>query len=273
MTFVYKKIRIKNNLVSTTLIMSTFLVSNIFANEIHTENNTEAETSQISIKYLDSLWENRQNKEVEKEIVHLIKSAPSTPKDFEIAWRIGRLVYYGGNFITSSNLTSENKVKIFKYGYSAGEIAKKLNPKRVEGFYWYAINLGSYGLEKGIFTALNNAKPGRDALIEAAKIDPKYHWAGPFRILGRYYQEVPGGIISFGDKKIAEEYFNKAIKTSPDYRLNTMYLGVLKQKIGDKNEALELYKKAQALPDVDGKTEELRYAKELAENIKSVQNK
>ncbi|BBH51725.1 hypothetical protein [Fluviispira sanaruensis] len=266
-------LNIKNIILSTTVLFSSTFSLNSFANDTDTNQKTEQIKVTYSIKQLDLLWEKRHDEPTEKEIAALLKSRYKIPNDFEIAWKIARLAYYGGNFILREKFTSDDKIKIFKFGYEAGEIARKVNPNRVEGHYWYAIDLGSYGLEKGIFTALSNAKPGRDALIEAAKIDPNYHWAGPYRILGRYYQELPGGIISFGDKKIAEDYFNKAIKTSPKFRLNTMYLGVLKEKTGDKNLALELFKKAETLPNVDGTTEESRYAKELAENIKSVQNK
>jgi len=43
-------------------------------------------------------------------------------------------------------------------------------------YYWYAVNLGKHRLLKGKLNALKNVKIGRDALLIAAKIDPKYHW-------------------------------------------------------------------------------------------------
>jgi len=240
--------------------------------EITKETKNQSQELKINIKSLDELWDKRQSKEGEQEIIQFLLKDFELPRNFDVCWRIGRLVYYAGNFSYQKNTHREEKMKLFKLGYSAAEIARELEPKRVEGHFWYAINLGSYGLEKGIFSALNNAKPGRDALLEASKIDPTYHWCGPLRILGRYYQDVPGGIISFGDKQIAQDYFEKAVQTCPEFRLNTIYLGILKQKMGEKSEALELFKKAQTLPGLDGRNEEKRYAKELAENIKNVQN-
>ncbi|WGL61525.1 hypothetical protein QEJ31_07965 [Pigmentibacter sp. JX0631] len=256
------------------LFVSLFIVFPSHSDEKSTNKeivNNEAQDL-ISEKFLDSLWNNRENTDGENQIYLFLSKETPIPKEFNIAWKVARLVYFYGNFTLSEATPKLDKIKLFKYGYEAGKIAKELEPKKVEGYYWYAINLGSYGLSKGIFSALSNAKPGRDALLEAAKIDPKYQWCGPLRILGRYYQEVPGGLISFGDKKIAEDYFNQAIQTCPEFRLNTMYLGILKKKSGDKTIALELFKKAQTLPEVDGKNEEKRYSKELAENIKSVQN-
>ncbi|MGY3803220.1 hypothetical protein ACWNT8_04035 [Pigmentibacter ruber] len=255
-------------------LLPIFMVFPAYSDEKNNTKEIVTNESQdlISEKLLDSLWNNRENIDGENQIYLFLSKENTIPKDFNIAWKIARLVYYYGNFILIDANSKIDKTKLFKYGYEAGKIAKEIEPKKVEGYYWYAINLGSYGLSKGIFSALSNAKPGRDALLEAAKIDPKYQWCGPLRILGRYYQEVPGGLISFGDKKIAEDYFTQAIQTCPEFRLNTMYLGILKKKAGDKTNALELFKKAQTLPEVDGKNEEKRYSKELAENIKSVQN-
>lgn len=222
--------------------------------------------------FLDILWENRFRPDIEQNIFELIKTEQNNIKNFNTAWKIARFVYYIGNFSKHITLSRDEKIKLFKYGYETALIAKELDSKKVEGYYWYSINLGSYGLEKGIFSALSNAKNGKNALLEAAKIDPTYHWCGPLRILGKYYQEVPGGIISFGDKKIAKEYYEKAINSCPNFRLNTIYMGVLMKKEGNKSIALEFFNKAKLLPEVDGKNEEEHYTKELAENIKSVQN-
>ena len=269
-TNTFRKFKILTSLISIALVQNFALANQ--NSQVNTETTKEINAETINLKLLDKMWDNRQTPEGEQEIIQFIQAEPEVPKDFNISWKVARLVYFSGNFSLMQKSTNDDKIKLFKYGYTAGLIAKELEPKRVEGYYWYAINLGSYGLVKGIFSALSNAKAGRDSLLEAAKIDPTYQWCGPLRILGRYYQEVPGGIISFGDKKIAQEYFQKAIQTCPNFRLNTMYLGILKKKEGEKSEALELFKKAQALPELDGKNEEKRYEKELAENIKSVQN-
>ncbi|WP_338636381.1 hypothetical protein [Spirobacillus cienkowskii] len=270
----------RNFCLSTFALIANFILipNSSFASDADTMNSpqtvalTAKEETKVEEAFLDKLWENRQSSTGKSEIVNFLKNQPVLPENFNINWKVARLVYFNANFILPEQTTKDEKLSLLQYGYNLGIKAKELNPSRVEGFYWYAINLGSYGLEKGIFTALKNAKPGRDALLEAAKIDAKYHWCGPLRILGRYYQEVPGGLISFGDKKIANEYFLKAIETCPNFRVNTMYLGILKKKQGLNSEALDFFKKAQSLPNLDGKIEESRYSKELAENIKTVQN-
>ena len=225
----------------------------------------------LNVKSLDNAWENRESKEVQEIILKFLQSEPTVPENFDIAWRVARLVYFSGNFGIGEGLSNDDHVKIFLYGYKAAEIAKKLEPTKAEGYYWYAVNIGSYGLAKGVLSALNNASLGRDALLEVVKIDPSYHWGGAYRVLGRYYQEVPR-IISFGDKKKAKEYFEKAIEVAPNYIVNTMYLGVLVEDVGEKTDALKLFRDAEKMPDLDGKNEVIRYKRELAEDIKKVQD-
>jgi tetratricopeptide (TPR) repeat protein len=219
---------------------------------------------------LDKAWANRESMNGQSDILNFVNEASKVPDNFDVAWRVARLVYYIGNFGSGKNLSKAEQVKLFQYGFEAGKLAKNLEPKRVEGYYWYATNLGSYGLAKGILSALSNAKDGRNALLEAALIDPTYQWGGPYRILGRYYQEVPS-VISFGDKKKALEYYNKAIAIDPNFRLNLIYLGILQKDLGEKEVALSLFEQAGKKADKDGKNEENRYKQELKENIDKLQ--
>lgn len=221
---------------------------------------------------LDKLWSTRQSPKVQKEILNFILNEEPIPQDFDVSWRVARLVYFAGNFgIGYDSFNKDEKIKIFKYGFTAANIARIEKPDKVEGHYWYGVNLGAYGLAKGVFSALGHAEDALNALLKSAEIDPKYHWAGPYRVLGRFYQEAPT-LISFGDKKKAEEYFNKAIEVAPHYRLNTIYLGVLKKEQGQIEAALELLKKAKTKLNTDGNLEEARYLEALDKGIASLEN-
>ncbi len=213
---------------------------------------------------LDTAWKNRHSSTARSEIIAYIQTNPIIPDDFESAWKLARLVYFVGNFDVPKSLKKKELMQIFQVGYEAAEIAQELKPNKVEGYYWYAINLGKYSLTKGKFAALGSAKEGRDALLKAAELDPTYHWAGPYRILGKYYAEVPSS-ISFGDKKIAEEYYKKSIELAPEFRLNTMYLAKL---VKDKKEKKALFEAAESKKDIDGVTEESVYKMILSKDMK-----
>ena len=243
-----------------------FLSMILFSFPLYAENQPTQNTVQMNIKSLDEAWMNREDLQGENSILNFVQSNPPLPEDFEVCWRVSRLVYFIGNFGLGRKLTQDEHLQVFELGFKAGAIAKKLEPKKVEGYYWYAINLGEYSLNKGLLTALTTATEARDALLEAAKIDPHYHWAGPYRILGRYYQDLPS-TISFGDKKIARKYFEKAIETAPNFRVNTEYLGILEK---DKETKSKLFEIAQQKADVDGKIEENLYKENIAADLKAL---
>lgn len=237
---------IKNKILCILLITLSAISMQLFATqELQITDN----------KALDRLWDTREQKKVQTEILNFIKSMDNIPHEFQAAYKISRLSYFIGNFGLGEDLKKDTLLKVFEVGVQAGEIAKDLEPERVEGYYWYAVNLGKLSLLQSKFKALKNAKIGRDALLVAAKLDPTYHWAGPYRILGKYYQEVPS-TISFGDKKLAYEYYQKSLEVSGEYKLNMIYLSRL---IDNKQEKFLLLKKAEKQPKLDGKLEESRY--------------
>jgi tetratricopeptide (TPR) repeat protein len=235
-------------------------IDNLFANNL---NNNDIN---FDISSLDLAWKNRETVEGEKSLLNFLNHISNVPQNFDVAWRISRFVYFVGNFEPDSFFTPKQRTKIFELGYKSGEIAMNLNPERVEGYYWYAINLGKYSLSIGLLTGLKTATKARDALLHAAKIDPTYHWAGPYRILGKYYQELPS-VISFGDKLKAEEYFLKAIQIAPEFRLNTAYLASLKS---NKELKLKLFREAESKENIDGIIEEQRYKKDLETDIQKL---
>ena len=230
----------------------------VFVSVAMAQNSIEATPAS-----LDSAWDHRS--EIHSKISAFIASKPKFGDDFEVAWRLARMVYYTGFFIDPSTTSNDLKMEIFKYGYEAAEKAIKLDPKRVEGHYWYGVNYGGYGLSKGIMAALSGAEGMRASLDEAVKIDPKYHYAGPLRVRGRLFFKLPGSFISFGDNKKAFADLKKAAELAPESKLNYIYMSEVQAKLEGKAEAVKSLEKAKALPDVVGPTEESSYKRDIVE--------
>ncbi|NBX15979.1 MAG: hypothetical protein EBR09_01290 [Proteobacteria bacterium] len=214
-----------------------------------------------NVSSLDAAWNSRH--EMHAKIVDFLKRKQALPEDYEVLWRLSRLSYYGGFFALPSGSNSEEKMEIFQVGVDSGDKARRAAPARVEGHYWYAVTLGGWGIAKGILNALSSAKPMREALTEAIKIDPKYHYAGPLRVRGRLYNKLPG-VISFGDNKLALEDLKKAAHLAPESKLNHIYLAEVQNKLSGKAEALKTLEYAKTLPDVVGVTEEATYRKDIS---------
>ncbi len=214
---------------------------------------------------LDASWQKRH--ELCAKIIDLGTRKPEIPDNFEVAWRIGRFVYYGGFFCFPDNAEKSVKMDYFKYGVDALEKARKLNPSRVEGHYWYASVYGGYALAKGIRASLAGAAGMRDACTEAIKIDPSYHFGGPYRVRGRLYFALPS-LISFGDNKLAYEDLKKAMELGPDNKLNSVYFSEVQAKVENKQAALKTAEKAKDIPDAVGVKEDASYRRDLDSLIK-----
>lgn len=230
--------------------------------------------NKLTVALLDECWDKRQDKLNQKIIADYLMSEPEVPNNYEIAWKTARLVSFIGNFGVGEDrfVKSKEGVKLFSYGANAGKIAYKLEPNKVEGYYWYATDLGSYGLAKGILSAASNAGDGMDALKKAKAIDPTYEAYGSSRILGRYYQELPK--LFGGNMDKAFDLFEEAVKKAPKFANNWIYLGHYYLKDKNYTNALDACKNALAVTSInDGKFEDLKFKREAKDCINKAKDK
>ena len=90
------------------------------------------------------------------------------------------------------------------------------NPGRAEALVWQGIVASTYAGVKGPFGAMSLAKEARDVLKQAEALDPTVLQGSVYTSLGTLYFKVPGGLIGFGDKDLARDYLEKALKENPD---------------------------------------------------------
>ncbi len=229
--------------------------------------------SPLSVSLLDNCWKNRETLANQNVIANYLMTQPQVPSDYEIAWKTARLVYFIGNYGIGEAkfLNTNDGVTLFNYGVTAGSLAKQLKPNGVEGNYWYAIDLGSYGLAKGVLASARNAKYGMAALRIVQVVDPSYQNYGSSRVLGRYYQELPS--VFGGDTAKAAKLIGDAVKSSPKFDNNWVFLGQYYLSNSQYQEALDACNKALSLPGVDGKFEDMRYKKEARQCVNKAQSK
>jgi tetratricopeptide (TPR) repeat protein len=114
-------------------------------------------------------------------------------------------------------------------------------------------------------SSASNAGAGMDALKQVNELQPDFQWYGGSRILGKYYQELPG--LFGGSNKKALELLTTAITKAPNFRNNWVFLGQYYNSTGEADKALDACQKALQLPNQDGKYEEIRYSREAQECI------
>jgi tetratricopeptide (TPR) repeat protein len=248
-------------------VLGGFAISG-YAKDASSTSFTLAAGTPLTEDVVDSCWANREDEDNQKIIADYLMTKPQVPDDYAVAWKTARLIYFIGNYGVGQErfVDTSAGVSLFDYGAQAGLKAQALKPKAVDGYYWYSVDLGSYGLAKGVMAAAKGAKPGMASLVTAQKINPAYEGYGSARILGRYYQELPG--MFGGDMKKALVLIKGAADAAPSYRNNWVFLGQYYIAAGDYASANAACKKATELPPTDGKYEEMRYMKEAKECLK-----
>jgi hypothetical protein len=228
----------------------------------------------LNAAWLNNAWDLREDLAKQSGYISYMQKMDADkcmPKDYETSWKAARMIYFLGNYGVGEKqfVAGESGVKFFDYGVRLAKQAIKLNPNGVEGQYWYAIDLGSYGLVKGIMASAMNAKSGMKALNFVCAHDSSYHWSGANRTLGKYYSKLPG--MFGGDKEKALASLLKATQ-EVDYSNNWVFLGQYYLEQKDGANAIKACQRALQSPKIDGKYEEKRYTYEAQECIAEAQS-
>jgi tetratricopeptide (TPR) repeat protein len=123
-------------------------------------------------------------------------------------------------------------------------------PNRAEALAWEGIVLSTYAGEVSAMSAMKYAKAARAALERAEKLDATALDGGIYASLGALYSKVPGGLIGFGDDKLAARYFEKALAVDADNIDNNYFYGEFLFDQGDYARARTVLEHALAAPSV-----------------------
>jgi tetratricopeptide (TPR) repeat protein len=125
----------------------------------------------------------------------------------------------------------------YEKGKDWAQLLEKEQPRRVEGHYWLALNLGGLASLAPAKEALKTLPAIIQELEKAEAIDGGYAQGGPHRVLGRIYARAPAWPFSVGDLQKSEEHLRKAVKISPDNSTNHLYLAQTLFEMGKTEEA------------------------------------
>lgn len=144
--------------------------------------------------------------------------AAPAPQDYALNWQAAQAARKYGDYLVVHELTGwkDNARAAAKEGMKYGEIAFKLNPTGIEGWYWYGLCVGTYSDCVSIIKALAEGLKGKTQMgfENAYKFDKTYDNGGPILSLGRFWQVLPG--IAGQDRKKAEQLFNEYISMYGD---------------------------------------------------------
>lgn len=168
------------------------------------------------------------------ELLERLKAAH--PEQDIIRGKLAHAHWYKGHFTPEGDPAQE---RIFERGMNLGKEAITLNPRATYGNYWYAANLGSWGLCRGMMASLKGIDPMFKAMQIVLKENENFFFGGPHRVLGRLYHQAPGWPISIGNKNKAVHHLERAVQLGPDFIHNHLYLSEFYLDTGKKDKARE----------------------------------
>lgn len=151
--------------------------------------------------------------------LQLEKVAASLRDDYDAQWQAARAFA----FVAEHEVKTAARKEAAQRGMALAKRARELQADRVEGHYWYAINVGmladadhAYGL-----SAVDEIK---SVMERAREIDERFDFAGPLRVLGVLLLRTPGPPLSVGSPRKGLRLLERAAELFPEYPENFLYL-------------------------------------------------
>jgi pyruvate/2-oxoglutarate dehydrogenase complex dihydrolipoamide dehydrogenase (E3) component len=137
---------------------------------------------------------------------------------------LARVSFLWGNVRAT---TREEKLAAYDRGRQIAKRVVELEPRNIEGRFWYATNTARWGQIKGVVRSLFLLPTVQEEVQIMLHLDPKF--ASAYALAGNVYYEVPGWFG--GGLKKAEEMFRKGLELDPHFTHMRVGLGkaLLKQ--------------------------------------------
>src|SRR5688572_8491078 len=139
------------------------------------------------------------------------------PSSFESAWKLSRVMYWlGGHDVPSARRGHLER------GVEAGRQAATLEPKRPEGHFWMAADMGALAESFGLRQGLKYRGDIKDALETVLRLDPAFQNGSADRALGRWYFKVPG--LFGGSRTKSAEHLRRSLTYDPNSTASHFFL-------------------------------------------------
>ena len=152
-------------------------------------------------------------------------------KDFESAWKLARARYWLGG-----HANDKERKAFLEAGIAAGRQAVAIEPKRPEGHFWIAANMGALAESFGLRQGLKYRGEIRDELMTVLRLDASFQHGSADRALGRWYLKVPG--LFGGSKKKSEEHLRRSLTYNPNSIASRFFLAETLLDMDRKAEAI-----------------------------------
>jgi len=186
---------------------------------------------------LDALHARRDEAGALAQAERLVAAAlAQAPNEFAVLWRAARIRFSEAR---EQRRTSDERERLGKESYELAQRATKAAPGAVEGYYWGALGVGSYGQAMGAMRAMANGIQGKfiGMLERAQTIDVRYDHGGIPTTWAAYHLALPW---PKRDRKKAAEECRLALSINPANLRARFYLARIAADQDRKGEAAAL---------------------------------
>ena len=145
-----------------------------------------------------------------------LDTAENAVHEGALYWRLSRARFNATDISLYRGMEDEQAVEEFEEGIDLADTAisrlqsAKGNARGLsEALFWKAANMGQMGQVQGVLNSLFLADDMNDLLVRAISLSPGY--PNSYYALGQLLEQLPGGIISFGDDDRAVNVGRKSI--------------------------------------------------------------
>jgi tetratricopeptide (TPR) repeat protein len=213
----------------------------------------------------DALYADRAHLESARQAAALWSAAlAKDPASFDAAWKLARADYWLGGHAPAAERRG-----LLERGIAAGQTAVALDPRRPEGHFWTAANMGALAEAYGLRAGLKYRQRIKEELETVLRADPAYQQGSADRALGRWYYRVPG--LFGGDRKLAEQHLRASLRYNPASTASHYFLADLLIDGGRKQEGrAELQKVLDAPLDPDWTAEDQDFKSKAMSRLKNL---
>lgn len=139
------------------------------------------------------------------------------PGDFDAAWKLARAHYWLG-----TRGPRKERREFLETGVEAGRTAAAIQPRKPEGHFWMAANMGGLADGFGLRQGLRYRKPIREALATILALNAGYQQGSADRALGRWYYKVPA--LFGGSRAKSEQHLRRSLVYNPNSIASRFFL-------------------------------------------------
>jgi hypothetical protein len=169
-----------------------------------------------AVAQIDALYRLRDDRAALDDQRRLIdETARRAPSDYEVLWRAARLYFWLGD---DPSLANDARSALGKVGWDYAERAIARDAGRPDGYFWAAVNIGTYALGLGAFKAMTSGLEDKFKahLQRAAELSPAYYYGGVDVAWGRFYEKLPW---PKRDRRKAEQHLRLVLTQQNPYNL------------------------------------------------------